>query len=300
MAFRIKPHKSATKEVRRIALERLLKAQQALLLPSQERARGIHQARKRIKEARALVRLVRTPMGKHYRQENRRLRDINRRLSAMRDAGALVETWDALAGLAPEQFATAQRQAVRKKLVLRSQDGGLTVEESHRLLGEALVELAEAEETVGSWPLQGKGFSLLRRGLARSFDDGRSALAAAEQAATDERLHDWRKQVKDHWYHTLLLRAVWPEAFKARARLLKELSELLGQDQDLALLQDLLKAEPGLFGTAGQRTELTSVVEQRRGWLQQRAFSLGKRIYAEGASPLCERWSLYWRIARRE
>lgn len=300
MAFRIKPHKPLTRDIRRVALERLQKAQTALLLPAEERVRGIHQARKRIKETRALLRLVRKPLGKHYKRENRRLRDINRRLSDMRDAGALVEAWDALTGWAPELFAVQDKQAVRKQLVLRSQDGGHTVEESHRLLSEALAELAEAQERVTAWPLQGNGFSLLRQGLARSFDDGRTALAAAEQSATDERLHDWRKQVKDHWYHTLLFRAAWPEAFKARARLLRELSELLGQDQDLALLQDLLATEPSWFGNDSQRTDILAAAGQRREWLQKHAFRLGRRIYAEGAAPLCKRWSRYWDIARVE
>lgn len=300
MAFQIKPHKSAAKEIRRIALERLQKAQKALLLPVEDRAQGIHQARKRIKEVRALLRLARGPLGKHYRKENRRLRDINRTLSAMRDAGALIEVWDAMARQTPERFSAPEKQAVRKQLVLRGRDGGTTVEESHNLLREALDELAEAEETVASWPLEDKGFALLGPGLRRSFDSGRSALAAVAQAPTDERLHDWRKQVKDHWYHTRVLSAVWPVAFKDRAKLLKELSELLGQDQDLALLLAFMDQEPGLFGSSDQRMELIALADERRAWLQASASSRGKRLYAEAGAPLSKRWARYWKIAKQE
>lgn len=300
MAYRIKPHKSATREIRRVACERLEKAQEALLCPPEERTEGIHQARKRIKELRALVRLVREPLGERYQQENRRFRNINRRLSAVRDAGALVEAWDELAGVMPEHFNTEGTQAVRKRLALRAQDGGQTVGELHGILGEALGDLAAAEAEVTDWPLAGKGFALYRGGLRRSFSGGRKALAAAFELASDERLHDWRKQVKDHWYHTLLLRALWPDAFDLRANRLKQLSELLGQDQDLGMLQRLLKQEPVLFGGKSQQEQIMALTGERRAWLQKKAFSLGRRMYAEPAATLTKRWERYWDIARTE
>lgn len=300
MAYRIKPHKSATREILRVACERLEKAQKALLLPPEDRAKGIHQARKRIKEVRALVRLVREPLGEQYQPENRRFRDINRRLSAVRDAGALVESWDVLAGLMPEHFNTEGTQAVRKRLVLRAQDGGQTVGELHGILGEALGDLAAAQEAVSDWPLAGKGFALYRGGLRRSFSGGRKALAAAFELASDERLHDWRKQVKDHWYHTLLLRALWPDAFEVRANMLKQLSELLGQDQDLGMLQRLMEQEPVLFGSENQQEEIRARTGERRAWLQREAFLLGRRLYAEPAAAMAKRWERYWNIARTE
>ncbi|WP_373185662.1 CHAD domain-containing protein [Halopseudomonas sp.] len=300
MSYRIKPHKSASKQVRRVARERLEKARNALLLPAEERAHGIHQARKRIKEVRGLARLVRKPLGGMFAQENRRLRDINRKLSAMRDAGALIETWDALARIAPELFASKEKLAVRKRLVVRGQDGGQTVEESHRILSEVLDDLAEAENAVACWPVTGKDFELFANGLKKSLGDGRKALEAACGCVSDERLHDWRKRVKDHWYHTRLLQAAWPAAFKVRASMLKELSELLGQDHDLAMLQMALEGEPALFGTARHREELAAIADERRIWLQRQAFKLGKRLYAEAPAALVRRWERYWAIARAE
>lgn len=298
MAYRIKPHKSAAKQVRRTALERLGKAREALSLPPEHHALGIHEARKRLKEVRALLRLVREPLGDTFAQENRRLRDINRKLSAMRDASALVESWDALAQVEPALFAKRPIQSVRKRLVMRVEGGGKTVAEVHQVLNEVLADVAAAEEAVHVWPLPGKGFALVAGGLQRTSADGRKALAAAASSATDAHLHDWRKRVKDHWYHTRLLRRAWPAAFKVRTAMLKDLSELLGQDHDLSMLQELLDSEPALFGAARQRQQLIEIVGQRRSYLQREAFRQGRLLYAESPKALRKRWQRYWALAR--
>ncbi|GGC88963.1 CHAD domain-containing protein [Halopseudomonas salina] len=300
MAYRIKPRKSATKQVRRVALERLHKARKALMLPPQDRARGIHQARKRLKEVRALIRLVRKPLGETFKEENRRFRNINRKLSSMRDAGALIEIWDILADAEPERFASQEKRDVRQRLVVRGQDGGQTVEESHQILNEVIEDLAKAEDAVAAWPAKGETFALVSDGLKRTTADGRRALEAACDSVSDDRLHDWRKRVKDHWYHTRLLKSAWPAALDARTAMLKDLADLLGQDHDLSMLQTMLDKEPTLFGSAQQREELLEIAGKRRDELQHSAFRLGLRLYAESPAALCKRWGRYWKIARAE
>ena len=76
---------------------------------------AIHDARKRIKKTRALLRLARPGLKtKAYRRRNRELRDTGRGMSGTRDADVLVETVDALAerfvGQLPESFFTAIRE----------------------------------------------------------------------------------------------------------------------------------------------------------------------------------------------
>src|SRR4249919_527940 len=59
---------------------------------------GIHQARKAIRRTRAMLTLGGTTLGPGARLVDRRLRKVNRRLSALRDAHALVEVLDRLGG----------------------------------------------------------------------------------------------------------------------------------------------------------------------------------------------------------
>ncbi|HKN40971.1 MAG TPA: CHAD domain-containing protein [Acidimicrobiia bacterium] len=98
MTFTLDPAKPIPKAVRKATEKQLRKIVAALTgqagLDPDEAA---HDARKRAKKLRALLRLVRPELGDDvYRRENRALRDAARRLSPVRDAWVLVETLDGL------------------------------------------------------------------------------------------------------------------------------------------------------------------------------------------------------------
>lgn len=299
MAYRIRPRCNVAKEVRSAALDRIGEAQRALKLPAAQRAEGVHQARKRFKELRALLRLVREPLGASFQHENRCVRDLGRTLAELREATAMLESWDALAKTQRSFFKGDALQQVRQRLAQRAEpaaEGG-TLEAD---IEQALSELPELAVRVSDWPLEGKGFALLKGGLERSYREGRRDLARAQHAPDAENLHEWRKRVKDQWYHSQLLAPCWPQDFKRRCRHLKRLADDLGDDHDLAMMGQLLADEPVLFGDEATRERLATLIEERRAELQAAAFASGQRLYAESPKALVKRVEAYWRIARAE
>jgi CHAD domain-containing protein len=95
----------------------------ALSLLGDERARdpakAVHEARKDLKKARAVLRLARPALrSKAYRRENGALRDAGRLMSAARDADVLVTTMEGLAerfvGQLPEAAFARLREEFRK------------------------------------------------------------------------------------------------------------------------------------------------------------------------------------------
>src|SRR5690606_16072424 len=97
-----------TRNTTRFNLHQSVKAEERITLSKQvDRAladldnrdnlhEGVHQARKRWKKIRALLRLLQKPLGNTYRRENKTFRNLGRSLSGLRDAEALVETVDLL------------------------------------------------------------------------------------------------------------------------------------------------------------------------------------------------------------
>ena len=81
--------------VAREELEGTLK--ELLTVNDQARSTAVHEARKHLKKARALIRLVRPATGDaFYKDENAALRKAAQRMSSIRDSHVLVQTIEKL------------------------------------------------------------------------------------------------------------------------------------------------------------------------------------------------------------
>jgi len=89
LSYRFKGDESTHHAVERIALDQLDKA---LKITKAKRSLddAVHEVRVCFKKLRGLIRLVRPELGQaQYKRENRSYRDINRKLSDVRDSAAL-------------------------------------------------------------------------------------------------------------------------------------------------------------------------------------------------------------------
>jgi len=189
-------------EIARMAREELECAARALR-DSGDPDKAVHEARKSVKKARALLRLVKGATL------NAPLREIGRSLSDFRDSAVLVETLDSLGAPKP---AAVRRELVRRRKVP-------TPETLHGIADRLEERAAQVEE----WPLKKHGFE-------KAGDKAKKARKRAEESGTAEDLHEWRKRVKDQWYHV--------RAFGGNdEEKLKKLQRLLGHHHDLEVLR---------------------------------------------------------------
>src|ERR1041384_5148276 len=124
MCFTLDPGEPIPEAVEKPAAKQLTKIWDALSGQSGvDPDEATHDARKRTKKLRALLRLVRPELGDDvYRRENRALRDASRRLSGVRDAWVLVEALDDL-GL-PDDSVAPLRAALMGEYRARLGDQG--------------------------------------------------------------------------------------------------------------------------------------------------------------------------------
>lgn len=298
MAFHLKRKESVPKGARRIALDQLDRAHDELTDPELDHGGAVHQARKRFKKIRAILRLVRPVLGKsRYRRHNRTFRDLGRALSGPRDAEVMVETLDKLLGSgahepAPPVFTGLRAHLEARRDAWKAERKG----ELEARMGEVEQALATTRPALERLPLGARGYDAVAPGLKRAYKRGRKALARAVDAPGDERFHELRKRVKDHWYHTRLLKKVWPDAMTCRAHLLKDLSDLLGDDHDLAVFRITLADAPAGALTTGERERLERLVVARQAQLRERAVPLARRVYAEKPRHHTRRISGYWTV----
>lgn len=238
------------------------------------RRRDVHGARKHIKRARALARLLRDVIGEAaYRRLNMDLRNVGRSLARMRDAEIVLLTLRAVAkedpalraGLAQWRRALQLQRDARRRAI----DGRVSL-------------IRRRIERIGTRPIsdQCSGWEPIARALRRTYKRGRHALETARDEPTAEHLHEWRKRVQHYRHQREALGALAPQRKRTLARKLHELSELLGADHDLFVLSERA-ARSGRHLDSRTQAALQKAIARQRRKLQREAFALGARLYAE-------------------
>ncbi|QBI21640.1 CHAD domain-containing protein [Egibacter rhizosphaerae] len=301
MAFELEPVRPLPDEVRRVAGETLDDALGRLRGETGETLEmRIHEARKRTKEARAVLRLARPALGESaFRAHNRALRDAARLLSPVRDAQVLhtlVADHDVEAAAvdAPDPDA-AERAAEALEARVRSEQGRLA---QARTVQRTVEAIAEVRSGVAEWPLVGDRWRTIGPGLRRSWKLARDGMAEVARGRAAEARHEWRKRVKDTWYHLRLLTPLWPESLATEAEEAHRLSDLLGDVQDLAVLVHELGAGSDLALAEADREALSAWAARRQVPLLTEALRLGARVHAERPQAYEARMKAYWHAAR--
>lgn len=275
MSYAIEHDEPVPEAIARIMDEQLVRAREQLTDPKASPDKRVHDARKRFKETRALIRLVREPLGAQFRIENAWFRDAGRDLAAARDADAMLEALDQLE--LPRAVRTKMRRTLAKQRQHPPLDG---------LIANALDQLVVARARVALWPRLDDSFDTLAAGLRRTYRDGRRAFRTARTA---DELHEWRKHAKTHWYHVQLLRKAWPAMFEPYADVMQSLSRALGDHHDLHVLGETVPDAP---------PELAQAISGRQQKLEREARAIGARVYAERPEAWLARMRNLWKAWR--
>jgi CHAD domain-containing protein len=279
MSYQLARGESIAAGLRRIVAEEIDSACSRLSARNREnRDEAIHEARKSVKKLRGIVRLLMPGMGEAGERENMALRDTGRRLSAFRDAAAIVETVDDLLKTCANDPAAKDLAAVRAVLAGRLNESGKT-KDIASAARQVLRELRGFNRRANTW-LEGEdGFAMLAPGLRASYRRGRRALARARKGETALNYHELRKRVKEHWYQVRLLESLGGGA-SAREKRLKEMQEWLGEDHNLVLLRQTLANEPAVFGEGEALAGVDRLIGKYQVNLREKAMAHGKELYA--------------------
>ncbi len=281
MAYRLQASESVPEGIGRVVREEIQSATETLRKEAKaQRDEAVHEARKSIKKVRGVLRLVKPQLGRTYRQENARFRDVGRQLSDLRDAAALLEVFDELADKFKDVLDSKGLKALRQGLEQDKREIEQHLDAA-KVVQQASAVLHSAEQRLAKWPLNEDGFHALAPGLKQTYRRGRRALKLAKKRETPVAYHDFRKRVKDHWYHVRLLEGVWTSVMEAHEKSLKDLETWLGDDHNLVVLREKLEANPERYGGEAVVPGFLAVVAEHQNKLRGNSTSLGERVYSE-------------------
>lgn len=238
---------------------------------------AIHEARKAIKRARAGLRLLRAQLGKDsFERENAALRQCALSLAQTRDTQAMLATLNSLLERHPKKLVKAPVLALQAQLY-----GELaSVSSAQQSRPQALAQLRQAHERLRVWrpseaepkPIEGE--------FERIYERARKKLKAARKHPDIGKMHDLRKRVKDLRYSAEMLSAqgallAGEEHYALRLiENSRRVSDLIGEEHDLALLAERVRAQP-----KGERKAILRQIDKRQRRLRTRALLRAQRIF---------------------
>jgi len=298
VSYCLNPEKPLAKELVRIAREQIELALKDIDQSRSDVHEAVHEVRRRCKLIRALIRLVR-PSFPEYRSENMWFRDLSRTLSHTRDATASIECLDALTVRFKDLIQPGVFQPFRRSLEQRRHEiaGSLRLEER---LVEARHSLYAAHWRAGDWSLDADSYTAVGGGLGKTYNRARKRMREASTRSTPELLHEWRKRTKYHRYHMKLLARTWPAMIGPREKECHRLTDYLGDDHDLIVLENVLLTEPDRFGDPQLFRSLSGLIHWRRAELQAAARPLGLRLFAETREAHVKRFRGIWEASLSE
>jgi CHAD domain-containing protein len=273
-AFGLRTDETVPDGIRRIARGQIDIALDALR-GGGDREAAVHEARKALKRLRTVLRLIRGDLDpRTYRHELTTFRDIGRGLAVARDSQVALETLDAVAQRFANELPGEALKPLRVRLETEHHQAQQQLDDA--VLGSAIAQLQAARARLPAWTLAHHDFQALSAGLRRIYRRGRRAAVTARDDPGTENLHELRKRVKDLWYTTQILRRVAPPRMRSTAH---HVSDLLGEDHDVALLRTQALRHRRELVDRDALTSLTGVIDRRRAQLRAEALGEAERLY---------------------
>ena len=206
---------------------------------AQNPEQAVHEYRKSVRRARAVVALLRPALGRSASGRMlEHLRNAFRETSELRDGDVLFGTLNGLAGDDPALVAEAGELAARM-------GEGRDAPDPVAVLRRAALHLKPLPAALEVTLPAAYSTPDLEAGLARSYRRTRQALDRAIETRSDDDFHEWRKREKELRYQLELLAAGGSKALKRRERVLGDLAQDLGAVTDLMVLCRELETSAG-------------------------------------------------------
>ncbi len=282
MSFHFKHNERLADGARRIIGKQIDTALQLLGNEALDRKEVVHETRKVLKRIRATLHLVDFDRPETFEKENRRYRNIGRLLTRQRDADILPDTFDKLIRDYTKHLEGLTLNNERAFTATHARDL-LARDDFSRLKSRIVRELEDAREAVPHWGFKKADLAavttIVPSLVETSYSRAKDNFLTVCQNPTQDKMHNWRKRVKDLLYQSELLSKTDLKFSPAYREALDKLAERLGAHHDLTVLYDVV-SEHGV--RAGENLAVEGLVElivMEQSRLETKAIKIGSEVF---------------------
>ncbi len=298
MAYYLAVDEGIETGIHRIAVEVIEDIERHLTDGTFDRDTAVHESRKQFKRLRALLRLIRFAAGKELvKLEEAQLREAALRLAEARDSAVLLMTMDKLRDFYGEEMPAAIYQLIHAQLDAQYQQLRQRDQVDQGKFAPIVTQVAKSKVRIPTLSMPKNDFAPIAKGARRTYNRARKfAQRLSLDNDPDEAFHEWRKYVKYHYYQLEFLEQTCQPRINARVEKLKALSDLLGDDHDLAVLEDRIAASPHKFGGETTVHLMRSLIDARKRELKRLALQGGKPLFVQPPDDFAHYLTHCWQI----
>jgi CHAD domain-containing protein len=241
----------------------------------------IHRVRRRSKRIRAQLQMLEAVSKKRSRRASRRIRDASALLSPFRDSQIVPIALESVRAMLQDSFDDCDAALLKWLADPACQQAGC-----HRPLPAAIRLAIEhfdrAHKLVRRCDFDKKK-RMSAKSLAPVYDLGRCATERILRGGGEDAFHDLRKAVKRHLYQCRFMKAAFPESLGPRIESASRLGDLLGEIQDIAVLQSRCHAAPASIDPQ-QVEAFVNACEQAAAGRRTQALAMACQLYFSSTS----------------
>lgn len=251
----------------------------------------VHSLRKKIKNLRAILKLLRSEVkNDFYKKNNFLLRDINRRSASIRNYFALINL---------VQSNLKEQQDIKLKetldlLLTRLNSDFENIRNNtdySTLFNHYKIQLQKYSQHLNDLDFSNSRFGKMKNGLIKIYSEGKDLQTLCTSEPGNDNLHEWRKSVKEFYYIMYSLIPVWKPVFIAFTKEVKTLSDILGDVNDYFELEHYIKT---LTDNPFDFTNLYQLIESNSKYLIEEAYLLGNKIYSLEPESFGDQFKAYY------
>jgi CHAD domain-containing protein len=241
----------------------------------------IHDSRKRVKNIRALLKLIQDELTENkFKEFNNSLRNLNRNSAAVRRSYVMLKI------IENELKSNTNIPNVRLLEYLKSIiEERMVISQPKISTNQLLTQYSDyfhfLAKYLGNVSLNKMEFTLIRTGLERIYDTAKNCSQISRKKHDVILYHELRKNIKDLSYVLEIIQIGWPSIIKSYNKQLKILAEIIGEMHDLHEFKAMLSNSKVPIGMKKAAIEVHNEIQQRINSLIIVSDEITVKIFAE-------------------
>lgn len=250
----------------------------------------VHESRKRVKNLRAILKLIKFVNGDtKIKLINNKLKNLNSRSASTRRAFVLMQICENLNNTKTNNSYADLLKEFQSYLLdlIESSNPKYNINQLLTSYNDVFIKL---DKEFDNLRFESEDFSILKSGLASIYDRGRKFYKISTQQQEVIIFHELRKNAKDLFYSLETIQRCWPPVIKSYNNQIKILTDHIGDMHDLyELKQELNKKIWNNYKTA--KENLFLIIDKKINSEINFVLSIADKIYVEKTTDFIGRFS---------